>query len=131
MTPCTNAPSTRHHRLSGWLPGLLALLSLAAFSPVYAAPAGIDYVLRPEVFAGCRRRVGHGWTVLLDGLGDRLPELQAVLSVLLRRTPEFLPGVAPLAPLDGLADGRFATQTAEGVLWYDAEGSRIRLEPAP
>jgi hypothetical protein len=95
------------------------------------APAGIDYVLRPEVFAGCRRRVGHGWTVLLDGLGDRLPELQAVLSVLLRRTPEFLPGVAPLAPLDGLADGRFATQTAEGVLWYDAEGSRIRLEPAP
>uniref|UniRef100_UPI0025CE5762 hypothetical protein n=1 Tax=uncultured Lamprocystis sp. TaxID=543132 RepID=UPI0025CE5762 len=43
MTPCTNAPSTRHHRLSGWLPGLLALLSLAAFSPVYAAPAGIDW----------------------------------------------------------------------------------------
>ena len=43
MTPCTNAPSTRHRRLSGWLPGLLALLSLVACSPVYAAPAGIDW----------------------------------------------------------------------------------------
>jgi len=43
MTRCTDAPSTRHRRLSGWLPGLLALLSLAAFSPVSAAPAGIDW----------------------------------------------------------------------------------------
>jgi hypothetical protein len=95
---------------------------------VAASPARIDYTLRPEVLAGCARRVGQGWTVLLNGLGDRQPELQAVLSVLLRRTPELLAGSAPLAPLDGLADGRFATQTDAGVLWYEAAGSRITLE---
>jgi hypothetical protein len=92
--------------------------------------ARLDYVVRPEVFAGCRRRVGHGWTVVLAGLGDRPVELQAALSVLLRRTPELLDGTAPLARVDGLADGRYATLMADGVLWYEAEGSRIHLEPA-
>jgi hypothetical protein len=47
---------------------------------------------------------------------------------LVRNTPELLGGVARLAQADGLADGRFATETDGGTLWYDGATGRIRLE---
>jgi hypothetical protein len=72
--------------------------------------------------------VKRGWTVLLPGLGSRPQELQAVLSALVRQTPEVLPGAAPLARVDGLADGHFATETGQGVLWYQGEDGTIRGE---
>jgi len=91
------------------------------------APATIHEALKPDVLARCARAVKHGWTVLLPGLSDRPDELQAVLAALVRQTPELLPGVAPLCHVDGLADGRFATETETGVLWFEASGSRIEL----
>ena len=74
------------------------------------------------------RSVKHASTVMLPGLSDRPDELQAVLSVLVRRTPDLLQGTAPLSRIDGLADGRFATETADGVLWYAVGEGRIWLE---
>jgi hypothetical protein len=90
--------------------------------------ARLEYRLAPEAFAACARPVKRGWTVLLPGLGSRPLELQSVVSALVRNTPELLGGVARLAQADGLADGRFATETDGGTLWYDGATGRIRLE---
>jgi hypothetical protein len=95
------------------------------------APLGearIEFRLAPKALANCARQVRRGWSVLLPGLGSRPQELQSVLSALVRNTPELLPGTAPLAGVDGLADGHFATETADGILWYDAASGAVRLE---
>jgi len=93
--------------------------------------ARLEFRLAPEKLASCARRVKRGWTVLLPGLGSRPLELQSALSGLIRAAPELLAGTPPLARVDGLADGRFATETQDGVLWYEAATGQIRMEPPP
>ncbi|MBI5821418.1 MAG: beta-galactosidase [Verrucomicrobia bacterium] len=93
-----------------------------------AAPAAtsLRLALDKQRLAPLVRRVGKGWTVFLSGLADNEKSLAGVLAELLGRTPAFLPDVAPLAPADGRMDGKFATMTADGLLWYDPAAASIK-----
>lgn len=62
------------------------------------------------------RHCGQGRTVFLPGM---LPDTVAVARVV----AALLPG-----PVDGKLDGRFATRTDDGVLWYEALSGRIWME---
>ena len=55
-------------------------------------------------------------------LAGILPDAEAVARIV----AALLPG----AP-DGKLDGRFATQTPEGVLWYEARSGRLWLDKKP
>ncbi|MBI5686579.1 MAG: beta-galactosidase [Verrucomicrobia bacterium] len=93
------------------------------------AAASLRLALDPQRLAPLTRRVGKGWTVLLPGMAGDAKLLNSALSQLLRETPAYLAGVAPLAPADGRMDGRFATATADGVLWFEPAGACIRQSP--
>jgi hypothetical protein len=75
--------------------------------------------VNPAGLAKLTRKVGLGRTVSLPGL---LPDMDAVARVV----AALLPG----AP-DGRLDGRFATQTPAGVLWYEAATGHLWLEKTP
>jgi hypothetical protein len=64
--------------------------------------------------------------VFLPSLAGDAKPLTAALSELLRETPAYLPGVAPIASADGRMDGRFATTTPDGVLWFEPAGACIK-----
>ena len=65
------------------------------------------------VLAPLVRTVGKGKTVMLAGCSDDAQTLAGVLAA-----------VVPGLP-DGRLDGRFVTETDDGLLWFDAEKSRI------
>lgn len=90
------------------------------------AATSLRLALDKQRLAPLARRVGKGWTVFLPGLADNEKSLAGVLAELLGQTPAFLPGVAPLAPADGRMDGKFATMTADGLLWYDPTAASIK-----
>ena len=75
--------------------------------------------LNPGGLKKLTRKVGQGKTVFLPGL---MPDAEAIARVV----AQLLPG----AP-DGKLDGRFATQTPEGVLWLDTHASQIWLQKTP
>ncbi len=72
----------------------------------------------PEALARATRRLGLGRTVHLAGFAARPKDLARVIAHLLPDLP------------DGRLDGRYATRTAEGVLWLDPSAPRIWLETA-
>lgn len=72
--------------------------------------------VNPNGLRKLTRKVGQGQTVFLPGL---LPDVEAVARV----TALLLPG----AP-DGKLDGRFATQTPAGILWYEAQSGRLWMD---
>lgn len=78
-----------------------------------ATSATLRLVADPEALRPVMRSIGRGKTIFLKGLADD----GALIAGL-------LPGVA-----DGLQDRRYATVTADGVLWLDAEEARIWREP--
>jgi hypothetical protein len=75
------------------------------------APAEWTMAVHEKRLQAITRKVGRGSTVYLDGHGSG--EVAAVLSALLSN------------PVDGQVDGRFATVTADGVLWFDQNNPRI------
>jgi len=93
-----------------------------------AAPAAtsLRYALDQQRLAPLTRRVGKGWTVFLPGMAGDATVFARALEALLRETPVYLPGVAPLAPADGRMDGKFVTITDGGVLWYCPADASIR-----
>lgn len=72
----------------------------------------------PEALARATRQLGLGRTVNLAGLAARPKDLAREIAQLLPDLP------------DGRLDGRYATRTAEGVLWLDPSAPRIWLETA-
>lgn len=101
------------------------LYDLAAWRERMLAPAtscdGLlsGHTLTPRKLAKLSRNIGKGRTVYLPGL---LPDAEAVARVAAALLPD--------AP-DGKLDGRFATQTPEGVLWYEAHSGRLWLDKKP
>jgi hypothetical protein len=71
--------------------------------------ARLRFVLDEEVLAPLQRAVGRGKTTFLPELADNSPLIAMLL-------PE---GV------DGRLDRRYATETDDGVLWFDAGEARI------
>jgi hypothetical protein len=90
------------------------------------AAASLRLALDKQRLTSLTRRVGKGWTVFLPSLAGDAKPLTAALSELLRETPAYLPGVAPIASADGRMDGRFATTTPDGVLWFEPAGACIK-----
>ncbi|MFA7002694.1 MAG: alpha-amylase family protein [Verrucomicrobiia bacterium] len=86
----------------------------------------LRFVPDKQRLAPLTRRVGKGWTVFLPGLASDGLIFSPTLESLLRETPAYLPGVEPLALADGRMDGKFATVTDEGVLWYDPANASIK-----
>ena len=87
----------------------------AALAPAAVLPAArIELV--PQALAPLTRAVGQGRTIFLPGLAGDARLLALVLA-------SALPG----AP-DGRLDGRFATVTDTGVLWFEPAGPSIREE---
>jgi len=68
----------------------------------------------PAAVAAATRAAGRGSVVFLPGGAGRPDDLARVVAHL-------LPGAA-----DGRLDGRFATRTADGVLWFDPAKAEIR-----
>jgi hypothetical protein len=93
------------------------------------AAASLRLALDKQRLTSLTRRVGKGWTVFLPSLAGDAKPLTAALSELLRETPAYLPGVAPIASADGRMDGRFATTIPDGVLWFEPAGARIMQDP--
>ena len=112
--------ATRKH-----IPPGCRLYDLAAWRERMLAPAApcdgllSGHVLNPHKLAKLSRTIGKGRTVYLAGL---LPDAEMVARIV----AALLPG----AP-DGKLDGRFATQTPEGVLWYEARSGRLWLDKKP
>ena len=77
------------------------------------------HVVNARRLARLSRRIGEGRTVYLEGL---LPDAEAVARIV----AALLPG----AP-DGKLDGRFATQTPEGVLWFEAHTGHVWMDKKP
>lgn len=76
--------------------------------------------LDTQGLSSCTRIVGQGRTIYLSGLAGNMDLMAAVFSFAL-----------PSAP-DGKVDGRFATLTEDGVLWFDKTAPRIwRTDRAP
>lgn len=80
-----------------------------------AAPSQVVVrsVLDAQALSSCSRIVGQGRTIHLSGLAGNIDLMAAVFS-----------SVMPSAP-DGKVDGRFATITEDGVLWFDKSAPRI------
>ncbi len=105
-------PGGRLYDLSAWRERLLA--------PALSCGGLLSgQVVNPGLLAKLTRRIGAGRTVYLAGL---LPDAEAVARVI----AALLPGGSP----DGKLDGRFATQTSTGVLWFEARCGRLWLEQA-
>ena len=79
------------------------------------AAAAASLRMRPDRarLAPLTRRLGSGVTVFLKGLAD---DEKLIAGVLAAELPD---------AVDGRLDGRFATETNDGVLWLDAKGVRI------
>ena len=79
-----------------------------------AAAAAASLRMMPDRvrLAPLTRTLGSGVTIFLKGLAD---------------DEKLIAGVLP-AVTDGRIDGRFATETSEGVLWFDANEARIRWQ---
>jgi hypothetical protein len=89
--------------------------------------AALEVIPSADAWPPLIRRVGRGWTVTLNGLGDDPDAAARALGCFLRDTPDILAGVPPIAPEDGRTDGVFATVTEDGVLRYHASDARISL----
>jgi hypothetical protein len=118
-------PDTKDTRTLGISVRRIELIRAGAEQTAPAA-ASLRLALDKQRLAALTRRVGRGWTVFLPSLAGAAKSLTAALSELLRETPAYLPGVAPLAPADGRMDDRFATTTPDGVLWFEPAGARIK-----
>lgn len=118
-------PGTKDTRTLGISVRRIELIRAGAEQAAPAA-ASLRLALDKQRLAALTRRVGKGWTVFLPSLAGNAKSLTAALSELLRETPAYLPGVAPLAPTDGRMDGKFATVTDDGVLWYCPADASIR-----
>ena len=79
--------------------------------------ASLKNVANREALAPLTRTIGKGKTILVQGKADDVQVLATVLSDTLPELP------------DGKIDGKFATETENGVLWFDAVGARIYSEP--
>ena len=90
------------------------------------AAATLRYALDKQRLAPLTRHVGKGWTLFFPTLAGDASVFAHALESLLSDTPAYLPGVARLAPADGHMDGKFATVTEDGVLWFDPTGASIR-----
>ncbi|MCX6910186.1 MAG: beta-galactosidase [Verrucomicrobia bacterium] len=121
-------PSDRGTKDSRTLGISVSRIELIRAGAEQAAPAtaSLRLSLDPQRLAPLTRRIGKGWTVCLPGLADDAPLFSRTLESLLRETPAYLPGVAPLAPADGRMDGKFATVTDGGVLWYCPADASIK-----
>jgi len=75
------------------------------------APAELTLAVDQDRVQAATRLVGQGRTVFLKGRGA--DEVAAVLASLLG------------TPVDGQLDGRYATLTSDGILWFDQTHSRI------
>jgi hypothetical protein len=75
------------------------------------AEAGLTLAVDQQRLQAATRIVGRGRTVFLEGRGA--DEAAAVLASLLGE------------PIDGQLDGRYATVTSDGVLWFDRNEPRI------
>lgn len=74
----------------------------------------------PGALTLATRRVSQGRTVHLPGLASQARDLARIIAHLLPNLP------------DGRLDRRYATRTAEGVLWCDPDTPRIWIEsPSP
>ena len=80
---------------------------------VAATSASLRMVVNRERLAPYVREIGKGKTVCLSGMAEDAKLVAGVLAALLPNA------------VDGRLDGRFATETDGGVLWFDASTSRI------
>lgn len=78
-----------------------------------AAGASLRMAVDPQALAPLTRAVGKGKTLFLQGLADDTKTVALVLADALAGAP------------DGRLDGRFASETGDGVLWLDADEARI------
>jgi hypothetical protein len=78
-----------------------------------ATSASLRMVVDRARLASQVREVGKGRTAFLPGVADDASLVAGVLAALMPNA------------VDGRLDGRFATETDDGVLWFDAAGSRI------
>ncbi len=78
-----------------------------------ATKADLRFVVDRESLDLLVRMVGKGKTVFLPGAAADARLVATTVASLLE------------APVDGRIDGRFATETEDGVLWFDRDGSRM------
>ncbi len=116
---------TKDSRTLGISVSRIELIRAGAEQAAHAA-ASLRLALDKRCLTPLTRRVGKGWTVFLPGLANDAPLFSHALEALLHETPAYLPGVEPLAPADGRMDGKFATTTNNGVLWYDPANASIK-----
>jgi len=76
-----------------------------------AGTASLRMVPDWEALKPLTRSIGRGMTIHLQGRAD---------------DAELIAGVLPVA-VDGRIDGRFATQTDSGIIWFDAEKAQLWL----
>ena len=77
------------------------------------ATASLKNVVNREALTPLTRTIGKGKTIFLQEKADDLQVLASVLSDTMPKLP------------DGRIDGKFATETEDGILWFDAIGVRI------
>ncbi|MGO9466865.1 MAG: beta-galactosidase [Isosphaeraceae bacterium] len=107
--PSQHEPGSRDSRRLGFSLRHVEVLRGGMTEP--PAPAELTLAVDQKRLEVATRTLGRGRTVLLEGQSTE--EVAAVLASLL------------VAPVDGKLDGRFATVTADGVLWFDQKQSRI------
>ena len=78
-----------------------------------ATAAAVRFALDPRRLRALTQTVGQGRTIFLPGLAADTELVAAVFASALS------------APVDGRIDGRYATETGSGVLWFDAKAARI------
>ncbi len=107
--PSQQEPGSRDLRRLGFSLRLVVVLRGGTTEP--PAPAELTLAVDQKRLEAATRNLGRGRTVFLKGRGAE--EVAAVLASLLG------------APVDGKLDGRFATVTPDGVLWFEQTQPRI------
>jgi hypothetical protein len=101
------AVGSRLHDLTSWRHRL--------FAPIEPIAAAKSRLLAQRI-----RRIGSGATVNLCNSGEKKLNWM-ILVEFLSNTTNYLPRESPVSTVDCRMDGRYATCTRQGIIWYDGK----------